>query len=392
MSGRKRILAWLFALVLMSSLIGGAQEGPATPTAATSRIDEWEAYFSEWTGTLEFEIGGRRGQVTVEGMWAFLFQPQGERAAMSLDELVVDVPALPLATAADVASENEGFFVTTEHVVEFSGQVDLATGGCSLRGTIALAGLAPGLPYDGVTFVGSGNFNTGEFEFSGSILAGGSKKEDNYVLKMKRLAKQWRRYSLPELLKQEDPTITCCGCENFIITTGGKKVSKVTSSAKKVIYASAAKRWMTNEDATIWGRCRCCDAAKDGTATLTITWTDSDGKKRTDKLKVVCKKPKVVTFNQLLAQPDAMSVACKPGECVLITFDPQDVVVKEAEVTKGKTCARVETKPKCCKTKNSVVVYCTCTADKPGDATIVVKYYLKRIKTTSEATITVKCK
>jgi hypothetical protein len=384
------VLAVASALVMA----GVSQEGSVTTDVAVSV--EVETYFSEWEGTVTLRAGEATAELSIMGLWTLMLHPSSEgQARVSLSELLVYVPEFAVG-----GMSGSGFFITESRVGSFDGTVDLATSACRLRGSVSLAGLVRGL--NAMAFEASGNLRTGALSVKGTGATGtdatgviaGQAETFGEISDRSAEAKTWRHYALSELLKAGAAKATCCGCEYVVITTGGKSVTKVESSSKKV--RATKGDYTTHEKAVVLIRCECCDIAGDTEeSTVTITWKDSANEEHKDTITVVCKKPTTYTYTDLLNRPGPLSLDCKAGECILVTFEVKDKAFKQtvkSVVVKGGDGAVTATKgPLCCKQTNSVLIRCACiTAD--CTAKVVITYFDKFRAMDQEAEITVNCK
>jgi hypothetical protein len=381
-----RLLALLLVAVVSLVQVGPGQEG--SPTAGVAVLGQVETYFSEWEGTVTLKAGEAVTQLFVTGLWTLALTLTGdEQARLALSELLVYVPEFTVGE-----TRGNGFFITEAQVAGFDGTVDLATGACQFACLVRLGGLVQGL--DSMAVQGSGNLRAGSLSVKGTTTAlpgttalAGTPLEG--AAELKKQAKTWKHYALSDLTKAGAAKATCCGCENLVITTGGKEIVKVKSSSKKV---QASKSGWSTEEADVVVRCRCCDITDETEeSTITITWTDKAGNQHNDTVTVVCKKPEVYEYAKLPWFAGApLSLPCKAGECMLVTFDAGSQTVKSVSVAGSCTSVRAEKGSLCCKQTNSVLIQCACsTADCTAD--VVVKYYDKKAKKDVEGTIPVIC-
>lgn len=389
---RTRGLIVVLLVATFTVALGGTYTGQerAPVTTVQPTIAEDDGYFCHWQGSVVFQIGDQSATLSVDGLWRLLLHPAGEgMAGVTLDELVVHVPEFTLGDVAtgDVATTDrviDEFFLTEADVLDFSGMLDTRSGVCTLRGRVLLRGVMPGV--DEVQFEASASLLSGELEASGVLLAGGAKAGDA-ILKAKGSLAAAKRYDLNEILKQNQPTITCCGCEDFIILTGGTKVTKVTSSDVKKVKATKGVLIdnATGAKASIVVHCRCCEADQETKVTLDIEWVDSAGNAKTAKVTVSCKPP---TAHNILAIHGAKQLNCTAGNCLLLTFS--NATVLKVTVEGGAGCISAEKAKGCCKRSDAVLVRCLC--EREGcTATVLVKYRVKGERKDREEKITIAC-
>jgi len=381
-------LGLVAAVAVALAMAGGSQE-PLTTTDIAVSV-EGEIYFAEWQGTVALSAGDAQTELPITGLWTLLLQPSNEgQARVSLNELLVFVPEFSVS-----GMSGSGFFVTESRVTSFQGSVDLATKAFQLRGSVNLTGLVRGL--DSMAVEVSGSFRTGTFSFkgAGTAAAGTAVIAGNGVVAvgdMKEQAKTWKHYALSDLVNPDAAKATCCGCETLVITTGGKRIKKVSSTSKQLVVSRGD--YTTGEKAVVLVYCKCCDIEGETAESLiTVNWEDKAGKGWISTPTVVCKKPQTYQYERIPAPFGAKApLDCKAGECLLVTFDSDLMLVRSVSMKKTGSAVSAAKGSVCCKQTNSVFIQCACSAA-ACDATVVVKVYDKKKKAEVELEIPVSCK